>query len=127
VATLTPATGALALLMDDRLGTPQLASNASQSTVWATNYQPYGLTGTITGSITQNLRLPGQYADAENEFNHNGYRGYAPSTGRYIESDPIGLAGGMNTYVYARANPAKTLTQQGHKRPTRFRIIAYGR
>ena len=105
VATLTPSTGALAFLLDDRLGTPQLASDNSQSTVWAANYQPYGLTGTITGSATQNLRLPGQYADAESGFNYNYFRDYMPELGRYLENDPIGIAGGSNVYLYADANP----------------------
>jgi hypothetical protein len=64
-----PATGALAFLLDNSLDTPQLAVNSSQSKVWSTTCQPYGMTGAISGSITQNLRLPGQYTDAESGFN----------------------------------------------------------
>lgn len=50
-------------------------------------------------------RLPGQYYDEEINLNYNKHRYYDPSIGRYITSDPIGLAGGSNTYLYANANP----------------------
>jgi RHS repeat-associated protein len=49
--------------------------------------------------------LPGQYFDAETELHYNNARYYDPRTGRYISSDPIGLAGGLNSYTYVRSNP----------------------
>jgi RHS repeat-associated protein len=113
LATLTPSTGALYFLHDDTLGTPQLASSSAQSVAWSTTYQPFGATGTITGSLIQNLRLPGQYADAETGFSQNGARDYVPSLGRYLEPDPIGLGGGPNTYGYAGQNPLVRTDQRG--------------
>jgi RHS repeat-associated protein len=47
------------------------------------------------GTFTCNLRFPGQYFDKETNLHYNYYRDYSPEIGRYIESDPIGLAGGV--------------------------------
>nr|WP_320191891.1 RHS repeat-associated core domain-containing protein [uncultured Desulfobacter sp.] len=49
--------------------------------------------------------LPGQYFDAETRLHYNWHRYYDPETGRYLTSGPIGLAGGINPFVYAEANP----------------------
>lgn len=49
--------------------------------------------------------MPGQYYDAETGLNYN-YRDYDPAAGRYVESDPIGLASGLvSTYAYSGNNP----------------------
>jgi RHS repeat-associated protein len=105
VATLTPTSGTLSFLHDDRLGAPQLASNSQQATVWQATYQPYGSANVSVAVVTQNLRLPGQYFDAESGLHQNGLRDYNPGFGRYVESDPIGLAGGIDTYAYVGGNP----------------------
>ena len=52
-----------------------------------------------------NLRFAGQYYDAETELHYNYFRDYDPSTGRYVQSDRIGLDGGLNTYGYVGSNP----------------------
>ena len=110
IAVVQPAAATISFIHADRLGTPQLATDASQASVWSTQYQPFG-GGMPTGSITQNLKMPGQYGDSTGYF-HNGFRDYNPAIGRYLESDPIGLAAGTNTYAYVGSNA------QGRTDPT---------
>ena len=50
--------------------------------------------------ITQPIRFQGQWADEETGLYYNRHRYYDPDMGRYITSDPIGLAGGLNGYGY---------------------------
>jgi len=111
VAVLNGAT--LFFLRDDMLGTPQLATDANQAAAWQASYDAFGL-ASVSGTITQNLRLPGQYFDVESGWNHNGFRDYAPQLGRYIEPDPLGrLGSGNNSYAYAGDNPANLIDPLG--------------
>ncbi len=65
------------------------------------------------GAFTYNLRFPGQYADAETGTSYNYFRDYDPTTGRYRQSDPIGLKGGLNTFAYSRASPLRYVDATG--------------
>ena len=56
-------------------------------------------------SVAYNLRLPGQYYDQETGQYYNYFRDYDSQTGRYVESDPIGLRAGVNTYSYVGNSP----------------------
>jgi RHS repeat-associated protein len=105
--------GQVYYLHTDRLGTPQLATNGGQAVVWTATYDPYGAPSTLAGAITQNLRLPGQEFDPSTLLYHNGERDYYETEGRYIESDRIGLNGGLNTYAYAGGNPVKFVDPRG--------------
>jgi len=89
----------------DRLGTPQALTDGSQRVQWSALYQPFGTLQSSTGTAIQNLRMPGQENDTDVGLYHNGFRDYAPSLTRYIQTDPIGLGGGMNTYQYVSGNP----------------------
>src|SRR5262249_42264536 len=57
------------------------------------------------GMFTYNQRLPGQVFDVETGNFQNWHREYCARCGRYLESDPLGLGGGINTYLYANGNP----------------------
>jgi RHS repeat-associated protein len=59
------------------------------------------------------LRLPGQRYDAETGLHYNYFRDYDPSLGRYGESDPVGLSGGINTYAYVHSDPLSKFDAKG--------------
>ncbi len=63
--------------------------------------------------FTQNLRFPGQYADIETGLYQNGFRDYNPAWGRYLESDPVGPTGGINTFGYVGGNPISGKDRRG--------------
>ena len=102
-----PPTGAerVHTLHTDHLHTPRLATDAAGAVIWRLqNGRAFGDTAP-SGSVTINLRFPGQYYDAESGLHYNWNRYYDPKVGRYITSDPIGLGGGVNTYAYVGGNP----------------------
>lgn len=98
------ASGQTLFMHTDELGTPQLATDSAQAPVWQWFERPFG-TGPPYGAATVNLRMPGQYFDAETGLHHNRFRTYDPNSGRYLEADPIGLTGGLNPYAYVGNNP----------------------
>ena len=106
-------------VINDHLGTPQKLMDQSQAVVWEADYLPFG-EATVDedpdgdgSNVTNNLRFAGQYFDQETGLHYNWFRYYDPGTGRYITSDPIGLAGGINTYGYAYQNPIINTDPQG--------------
>jgi RHS repeat-associated protein len=95
----------------DHLNTPRLVADDQQRTVWRWDQQePFGVNvpeenPSGLGIFELPLRLPGQYYDRETNLHYNYFRDYNPSLGGYVEGDPIGLRGGINTYVYVGGNP----------------------
>jgi RHS repeat-associated protein len=114
IAMIVPGTSAVSAIHTDNLGTPKKATNASKTVVWGIVMTPNGA-GTISPStITMSLRWPGQHNDAAS-YSNNGFRTFQPKDvgGRYLEADPIGLAGGLNPYPYAGNNPFKNTDRLG--------------
>ena len=105
---------------NNHLATPQTLTDANQQIVWKVASQtPFGIVGINHDAdgddylVEFNLRFPGQYYDKETGLNYNYFRDYDPSIGRYIQSDPIGLDGGINTYAYVEGNPLSYIDPYG--------------
>mgnify|MGYP005852965365 CR=1 FL=1 len=104
--------GTVVYIHTDHLLTPRLATDASAAIVWSWDGEAFG-DAEPTGSLTLNLRFPGQYFDAESGLYYNVMRDYDPALGRYMQSDPIGLAGGLNLFLYGDANPLLVIDPDG--------------
>lgn len=113
VAATQTSPAALYYVHNDQLGTPQAMTDNAGNVVWRAVYDPFGQATVTVNTITNNLRFPGMYADAETGLYYNMARYYDPKIGRYISSDPIGLAGGMNTYSYVGGNPLRYVDPLG--------------
>jgi RHS repeat-associated protein len=105
----------------DHLETPIQATDKQGNVVWSAQYNVFGR-ATITTpatspdrpTISSELRLPGQIEDEETGLHYNWHRYYEPGVGRYVTADPIGLAGGVNTYAYVGGgNPVNWIDPSG--------------
>jgi RHS repeat-associated protein len=106
---------------NDHLGRPLVLTDEAGDVVWRlTNADAFGNASSIDEDpdnnsidLVFNFRFPGQHFDTETNLHYNYFRDYDPRTGRYIESDPIGLKAGLNTYLYANANPTVHIDPTG--------------
>ena len=108
-------------LHTDHLDTPRLVTDETNKVVWRNTplSEPFGIAPVDEDpdgdgvKFVLNLRFPGQYFDQETNTSYNGFRDYDPSTGRYIQSDPIGLQGGINGYGYVDGQPLRYVDPTG--------------
>ncbi|MBB4129822.1 RHS repeat-associated protein [Xanthomonas campestris] len=106
--------GQLHYIEPDHLGSPRVVVDAARDVAvwnWSLKGEAFGNTapnqdpdGDGTAMVFD-MRFPGQRFDVASGFNQNYFRDYDAATGRYGQSDPIGLAGGGNTYTYVSSNP----------------------
>jgi RHS repeat-associated protein len=96
----------------DHIGRPVFATDSAGNKVWEATYLPFGEVLTSTGANT-NLRFPGQWFQAESGLHQNWMRDYDPTTGRYMQADPLGLVDGASVYGYAGQNPGRYVDQYG--------------
>ena len=105
----------------DHLGTPRAITRPSDNqVVWKwENSDPFGANlpnqnPSGLGDFVYNNRFPGQQYDQETGTHYNGARDYDPFTGRYIQSDGIGLDGGLSTYAYGASDPLSKTDPSGY-------------
>ncbi|HEX7047248.1 MAG TPA: RHS repeat-associated core domain-containing protein [Gammaproteobacteria bacterium] len=89
----------------DHLNTSQAVTDENQTVVWKADYKPFGEAEPTVTTLDMPLRFPGQIFDSETNLHYNYFRSYDSSIGRYAQSDPIGLLGGINLYEYAAGRP----------------------
>jgi RHS repeat-associated protein len=111
--------GALAFIHPDHLNTPRQVFDDQQQLRWKWDQaEPFGVTTpdenpVNLGAFEMPLRFPGQYADKETNLGYNYFRNYDPTIGRFGESDPLGLLGGLNTYAYVDNNALSFIDPSG--------------
>jgi RHS repeat-associated protein len=122
VATLRPKAGGgvdVYYVHSDHLNTPRVVTRPiDNKKVWAWHSMPFGETAPDEnpeglGVFAFNLRFPVQEWEAELGLSQNWFRTYAADTGRYVQSDPIGLRGGLNTFGYVGADPLRKVDSTG--------------
>jgi RHS repeat-associated protein len=97
-------------LQTDHLGTPVQAVGTAQASELR-----FSAFGEVRGSATIGLALAGQKATSEGGFGYNWHRSYVPTSGRYLEADPLGLEAGSNLYLFANASPVVFFDPDGRK------------
>jgi RHS repeat-associated protein len=114
VATLRPngTNVSIYYIHSDGLNTPRQITRPSDNTVmWTWNSDPFGTDAANpnpagAGTFAYNLRFPGQLFDGQAGLHPNHLRDYDAATGRYVESDPIGLgSNSFSTYAYVKGKP----------------------
>jgi RHS repeat-associated protein len=94
----------VSFVRSDHIGRPVFATNAAGTKVWTASYLPFGGVRTTTGS-PMTARFPGQWFQSESGLHQNWMRDYDPTTGRYLQADPLGLVDGASVYGYAHQSP----------------------
>ncbi len=104
----------------DQVGAPRVITRSTdEAIVWRwDSAEAFGATApdqnpNNLGVFTFNQRLPGQVFDVESGLFQNWHREYNPRIGRYMQSDPIGLAGGINTFAYVGGDPLRFIDPRG--------------
>jgi RHS repeat-associated protein len=104
--------GVTYFIRTDHIGRPAYASDDTGAKIWTATYLPFGGVRTTTG-IPIEARFPGQWFQSESGLHQNWMRDYDPTTGRYLQADPLGLVDGASVYGYVKQNPGRWVDPKG--------------
>ena len=102
----------VSFVRSDHIGRPVFATDSAGVKVWTAAYLPFGGVRVATGT-PPNARFPGQWFQSETGLHQNWMRDYDPTTGRYMQADPLGLVDGASVYGYARQSPGRYVDPRG--------------
>jgi RHS repeat-associated protein len=120
--------GRLYAIHTDHLNTPRRLTSQQGQVAWQWLISGFGEVRPTTGdrgygqtvsgpsyaqAVKFDLRYPGQVFDEETGLSYNLHRYYDAATGRYMQADPIGLAGGWNRFGYVGGNPLNYIDPEG--------------
>jgi RHS repeat-associated protein len=97
----------------DHLERPVMMTDDNANVVWQAKYLPYGEVYSVTGPASLDYRFPGQWFQLESGLNYNWHRHYDPTTGRYVQPDPIGMPDGPSRWAYAQNSPLMNVDPTG--------------
>ena len=106
---------AIVYLQNDHIGQVNFGLNSDGQLIYERVQTPFGETMSEMNAynVQVPVRFPVQYYDSESGFSQNWHRDYDSSIGRYVQSDPIGLRGGINTFGYVMQNPVMWVDPDG--------------
>ena len=106
--------GTVYYVRTDHIARPVFATTPTGAKVWEATYTPFGGVHTSSGNLPAN-RFPGQWFQTESGLHQNWMRDYDPTTGRYLEPDPLGLVDGASVYGYVKGNPGRWIDPTGEQ------------
>ena len=107
------ATPAYTWITSGNLGEPLLLTNASGALSSSVTRDPWGNPVLLAGGVPLELGYPGQWKDPATGLFQNHHRDYDPTTGRYVQADPLGLGGGSNVFAYVGGDPLNMVDPDG--------------
>jgi RHS repeat-associated protein len=97
----------------DHIERPVMMTDDTDAVVWQASYLPYGEVYSIAGSASIDYRFPGQWFQLESGLHYNWHRHYDPTTGRYVQPDPLGMPDGPSRWAYVLNSPLMSVDPKG--------------